>query len=83
MPIEIQQQQQNNNTKQIGNYTPGVVTDLIREVRDASRVRDESLLNRVKALIDEKSWSLNEANLRVLRELEEIKVSAIENCRAK
>ncbi|CAO1416495.1 unnamed protein product [Diamesa hyperborea] len=57
-----------------GNYTPGVVTDLIREVRDASRVRDESLLNRVKVLIDEKSWSLNEANLRVLRELEEIKI---------
>ena len=66
-----------NTTKQIGNYTPGVVTDLIREVRDASRVRDDSLLNRVKVLIDEKSWSLNEANLRVLRELEEIKVSVL------
>lgn len=58
----------------LGNYTPGVVTDLIREVRDASRVRDESLLNKVRALIDEKSWTLNEANLRVLRDMEEIKV---------
>lgn len=58
----------------LGNYTPGVVTDLIREVRDASRVRDESLFNKVRALIDEKSWTLNETNLRVLREMEEIKV---------
>jgi hypothetical protein len=55
-------------------YTPGIVTDLIREVRDAGRVRDESLMNRVKALIEEKSWSHNETNMRVLRELEEVKV---------
>jgi hypothetical protein len=52
-----------------------VVTDLIREVRDAGRVRDESLMNRVKALIDEKSWTSNEVNMRILRELEEVKVS--------
>lgn len=58
-----------------GSYTPGVVTDLIREVRDAGRVRDESLMNRVKALIEEKSWTHNETNMRVLRELEEVKVS--------
>lgn len=57
-----------------GSNYPGVVTDLIREVRDAGRIRDESLMNRVKALIDEKSWTVNEANMRVLRELEEIKV---------
>lgn len=51
------------------------MTDLIREVRDAGRVRDESLMNRVKNLIDEKSWSVNESNMRVSRELEETKVS--------
>lgn len=61
-----------------GSNYPGVVTDLIREVRDAGRIRDESLMNRVKALIDEKSWTLNESNMRVLRELEEVKVSEIE-----
>lgn len=54
-----------------------MVTDLIREVRDAGRVRDESLMNRVKALIDEKSWTANESNMRVLRELEEVKVRII------
>lgn len=32
-------------------------------------------MNRVKALIDEKSWTVNESNMRVLRELEEVKVS--------
>lgn len=58
----------------LSNY-PGVVTDLIREVRDAGRVRDESLMNRVRSLIEEKSWTANETNMRVLREIEEIKVS--------
>lgn len=58
-----------------GSSYPGVVTDLIREVRDAGRVREESLLHRVKDLIAEKSWSLNELNMRLSRELEETKVS--------
>jgi hypothetical protein len=31
-------------------------------------------MNRVKALIEEKSWSHNETSMRVLRELEEVKV---------
>ncbi|KAG5683621.1 hypothetical protein PVAND_012894 [Polypedilum vanderplanki] len=57
-----------------GGYTPGVVTDLIREVRDAGRIQNESLMNRVKALIEEKSWTHNETSMRVLRELEEVKV---------
>lgn len=48
---------------------------MIREVRDAGRVRDESLMNRVKAIIEEKSWTHNETNMRTLRELEEVKVS--------
>lgn len=48
---------------------------MVREVREAGRVRDESLMNRVKALIEEKSWTHNETNMRVLRELEEVKVS--------
>lgn len=58
-----------------GSNYPGVVTDLIREVRDAGRIRDESLMNRVKALIEEKSWTANESTMRILRELEEVKVS--------
>lgn len=53
------------------------MTDLIREVREASRIRDESLLNKVKSIIDEKNWMSNESNLRIMRELEEIKVSLL------
>lgn len=34
-------------------------------------------MSRVKDLIDEKSWTVNESNLRVLRELEEVKVRQI------
>lgn len=68
-----------NSSGGLSNY-PGVVTDLIREVRDAGRIRDESLMNRVKALIEEKSWTANETNMRVLRELEEIKVRSYTNC---
>lgn len=58
-----------------GNYQPGVVTDVIREVREGTRVREEALLNRVKNMIEERQWSINETNLRVVRELEELKVS--------
>ncbi|CRK91250.1 CLUMA_CG004930, isoform A [Clunio marinus] len=57
-----------------GSNYPGVVTDLIREVRDAGRIRDDSLMNRVRAMVDEKSWSLNEVNMRLMREMEEIKI---------
>lgn len=56
-------------------YTPGVVTDVIREVREGSRVREEALLNRVKNMIEERQWSINETNLRVVRELEELKIA--------
>lgn len=29
-----------------GMYTPGMLTDVVREVRDAARIREEALLNR-------------------------------------
>uniref|UniRef100_A0A336K4B8 CSON000736 protein n=1 Tax=Culicoides sonorensis TaxID=179676 RepID=A0A336K4B8_CULSO len=57
-----------------GNYQPGVVTDVIREVREGTRVREEALLNKVKNMIEERQWSINETNLRVVRELEELKI---------
>jgi hypothetical protein len=57
-----------------GSY-PGIVSDLIREVRDAQKVKEEATVNKIKAIIEEKFWASNENNLRVLRELEEVKVS--------
>jgi hypothetical protein len=51
-----------------------MITDVIREVRETMRIREEALVNRMKSMIDERSWSLNEANIRTSRELEELKV---------
>ncbi|XP_058443062.1 homeobox protein 4 isoform X4 [Malaya genurostris] len=58
-----------------GNYTPGIVTDVIREIREVSRVREEALMERMKTMIEERSWALNEANFRLLKESEEMKKS--------
>lgn len=57
-----------------GAYTPGMMTDVVREVKDAARVREDALLNRVKAMVEERQWSMNESNLRMMRDIEELKV---------
>lgn len=57
-------------------YTPGMLTDVVREVREAARIREEAVLNRVKSLVDERSWSLNEKNFRLMRDIEELKVNS-------
>lgn len=62
-----------------GVYTPGVVTDVVREVKEAARVREEALLSRVRALVEERSWSMSESNLKMMRDLEEMKVSVRAN----
>lgn len=55
-------------------HYPGVVTDMIREIRESMKIREDSMMNRVKTMIDEKTWSSNDLNMRLLREFEEIKV---------
>ncbi|XP_037940936.1 putative uncharacterized protein DDB_G0282499 isoform X2 [Teleopsis dalmanni] len=64
-----------------GAYTPGMMTDVVREVKEAARVREDALLNRVKALVEERQWSLNESNLRVMRDIEDLK-SQVQHLRA-
>lgn len=56
-----------------GMYTPGVMTDVIREVKEAARVREEALLSRVKAMVEERSWVIGEGNIRMMRDIEEMK----------
>lgn len=56
-------------------HYPGVVTDMIREIRESMKMREDSMMNRVKTMIDEKSWASNDLNMRLLREFEDIKVS--------
>lgn len=62
----------------IGVYTPGMMTDVVREVKEAARIREEALLSRVKALVEERSWSMSEASLKMMRDMEEMKVSVRE-----
>ncbi|XP_028894115.1 signal transducer and activator of transcription B isoform X2 [Zeugodacus cucurbitae] len=64
-----------------GAYTPGMMTDVVREVKEAARVREDALLNRVKAMVEERQWSFNESNLRMMRDIEELK-SQVHHLRA-
>lgn len=36
-------------------YAPGMLADLVREIRDATRVREEAIFNKVRSIIDEKN----------------------------
>ncbi len=51
-----------------------MLTDVVREVKEAARVREDALLSRVRAIVDERSWS-TDVNLKLCRDLEEMKVS--------
>lgn len=62
-----------------GVYTPGMMTDVVREVKEAARIREEALLSRVRAMVEERSWTMSETNLKMMRDLEEMKVSVREN----
>ncbi|XP_037922985.1 bromodomain and WD repeat-containing DDB_G0285837 isoform X2 [Hermetia illucens] len=56
-----------------GMYTPGAMTDVVREVKEAARVREEALLSRVKAMVEERSWVAAEGSIRMMRDIEELK----------
>lgn len=56
-------------------YTPGMMTDVVREVKEAARVREEALLSRVRSMVEERSWSMNESHLKLMRDMEEMKVN--------
>ncbi|XP_053613635.1 uncharacterized protein LOC128677074 isoform X2 [Plodia interpunctella] len=40
-----------------GHYSPGFLADLVREIRDAARVREEALYSRVRAMVIERTDS--------------------------
>ncbi|XP_017036338.1 uncharacterized protein [Drosophila kikkawai] len=56
-----------------GAYTPGMMTDVVREVKEAARVREDAMLSRVKSMVDERQWTLNEGNVRILRDIDDLK----------
>ncbi|CAG9765819.1 unnamed protein product [Ceutorhynchus assimilis] len=44
-------------------YEPGMLADVIREVREAARVREDALLARVKHIMEEKHLSVSQLNV--------------------
>lgn len=56
-------------------HYPGVVTDMIREIRESMKNREDSMMSRVKTIVDEKTWTSSDLNMRLIREFEDIKVS--------
>lgn len=56
-------------------YTPGMLTDVVREVKEAARVREDALLNRVKALVEERSWLMNDGSVKLQRDVDDLRVS--------
>lgn len=57
-------------------YTPGMMTDVVREVKEAARIREDALLSRVRAMVEERSWTMNETQMKLVRNMEEMKVCA-------
>lgn len=57
MKMELIQLKQQNNRHFEREYEPGMLADIVREVRDAARVREDALLARVKHMIEEKQMS--------------------------
>ncbi|KAJ8971299.1 hypothetical protein NQ314_000776 [Rhamnusium bicolor] len=59
MRIELNMLKQQQNLRHYDrDYEPGMLADVIREVRDAARVREDALLARVKHIIEEKQLSM-------------------------
>lgn len=59
MRIELNMIKQQQNLRHYDrDYEPGMLADVIREVRDAARVREDALLAKVKHIIEEKQLSM-------------------------
>ncbi|KAJ8924023.1 hypothetical protein NQ315_006800 [Exocentrus adspersus] len=64
MRIELNMLKQQQNVRHYDrDYEPGMLADVIREVRDAARVREDALLAKVKHIMEEKQLSMNQINL--------------------
>ncbi|XP_039151646.1 uncharacterized protein LOC6726669 isoform X4 [Drosophila simulans] len=61
-----------------GAYTPGMMTDVVREVKEAARIREDALLSRVKLMVEERQCFLNEGNVRILRDIDDLKTQVMQ-----
>ncbi|XP_060536231.1 uncharacterized protein LOC132708119 [Cylas formicarius] len=62
--IELNTLKQHQNVRHYDReYEPGMLVDIIREVREAARVREDALIAKVKHIIEDKYLSVNHLNL--------------------
>ncbi|XP_050082083.1 uncharacterized protein LOC126569182 isoform X2 [Anopheles aquasalis] len=54
-------------------YSPGVISDMVREIRENSRVREEAFMANVRSIMEDRSWMQNETLTRLTRDVEDLK----------
>ncbi|XP_044746543.1 uncharacterized protein LOC123308071 [Coccinella septempunctata] len=59
----LKQQVQQQNMRHFEQYEPGMLADVVREVRDAARVREDALLAKVKYIMEEKQLNMSHLHL--------------------
>ncbi|XP_065167624.1 uncharacterized protein [Atheta coriaria] len=57
MELNILKQQQMHSNNFDRDYEPGMISDFIKEIRDAARIREDALLAKVKHIVEEKQFS--------------------------
>ncbi|XP_035789278.1 uncharacterized protein LOC118465295 isoform X2 [Anopheles albimanus] len=54
-------------------YSPGVISDMVREIRENSRVREEALMANMRSIMEDRSWMQNETLTRLTRDVDDLK----------
>ncbi|KAK4884080.1 hypothetical protein RN001_000351 [Aquatica leii] len=64
MRVELNMLKQQQNSRYFDrDYEPGMLAEIIKEIRDAARVREDALLAKVKHMIEEKQFSMNQMTM--------------------
>ncbi|XP_050069616.1 uncharacterized protein LOC126557776 [Anopheles maculipalpis] len=53
-----------------GNYTSGIVADVVREIRDICRVREDATFERLRNLQENHMWSINDTLQRLAKDVD-------------
>lgn len=64
MRIELNMLKQQQNSRHFDrDYEPGMLAEIIKEIRDAARVREDALLAKVKHMIEERQFNMNQMTI--------------------
>uniref|UniRef100_A0A182PV02 Uncharacterized protein n=1 Tax=Anopheles epiroticus TaxID=199890 RepID=A0A182PV02_9DIPT len=58
-----------------GNYTSGIVADVVREIRDICRVREDATFERLRNLQESHMWSINDTLQRLAKDVDAMQKS--------